>query len=118
MGVIRKTASIGTLGLVNFRSKKEKLARAEAGLSKLERKLARLSNNEAKATKELARLKRHRKVRKAETLTRLISERATDVRTESAKRGRRAAKAARKATKELRTSAEHAVESARNAVGA
>ena len=30
MGMIRKTLSIGTLGLVNFRSKKEKLARSEA----------------------------------------------------------------------------------------
>ena len=29
MGLIRKTASVGTLGLVSFRSKKEKLRRAE-----------------------------------------------------------------------------------------
>ena len=118
MGVIRKTASISTLGLVNFRSKKEKLERAEAGLTKLERKLARLSENEQKANKELARLKRHRKVQKAETLSRLLTDRAGNVRNESAKRGRRAAKAARKAAKELRASAGHAVDSARGAVGA
>src|SRR5687768_11080708 len=29
MGLIRKTVSVGTLGLVSFRSKKEKLRRAE-----------------------------------------------------------------------------------------
>ena len=33
MGMIRKTMSIGTLGLVSFRSKKERLARAEAALN-------------------------------------------------------------------------------------
>lgn len=32
MGFIRKTASIATIGLVNFRSKGERLARAEAEL--------------------------------------------------------------------------------------
>ena len=33
VGVIRKTASVGTLGMVNFRSKKEKLRRAEQSLA-------------------------------------------------------------------------------------
>ena len=31
MGLIRKTLSVGTLGIVPFRSKKEKLVRAERG---------------------------------------------------------------------------------------
>jgi hypothetical protein len=34
MGLIRKTASISTLGLVSFRSKKERLRRAEAAFRK------------------------------------------------------------------------------------
>ena len=36
MGVIRKTASVGTLGLINFRSKKEKLHRTERKLEHVE----------------------------------------------------------------------------------
>ncbi|MBK5222510.1 MAG: hypothetical protein JJE52_06490 [Acidimicrobiia bacterium] len=39
MGVIRKTLSIGTLGLVSFRSKKERLRRAEGELADAEREL-------------------------------------------------------------------------------
>jgi hypothetical protein len=95
MGVIRKTMSIGTLGIVNFRSKKEKLARAEramsdamsardaehlarevaeSGFSKVEAELKRLSASEAKAAKQLARLrKRSRRVRKAERLSGVLS---------------------------------------------
>src|SRR6476646_7616225 len=112
MGVIRKTASISTLGLVNFRSKKEKLRRAERqlgaeqlarsvaedGFSKVEKELKRLSGNEAKAAKQLARLRRGRKVRKAETLSTFLSaaqpvvkDSMQTMRKESAKRGRKAA---------------------------
>jgi type II secretory pathway pseudopilin PulG len=36
MGMIRKTVSIGTLGLVSFRSKQERLDRAEAALAEAE----------------------------------------------------------------------------------
>ncbi|HJR25630.1 MAG TPA: hypothetical protein VJ804_09165, partial [Acidimicrobiales bacterium] len=43
MGVIRKTASISTLGLVKFRSKKERLKRAEAA--------ERIANDELEAEK-------------------------------------------------------------------
>ncbi len=94
MGVIRKTMSIGTLGLVNFRSKKEKLARAhtamatavadrdaehlarevaESSFSKVEAELRRLTGAEAKAAKQLARLRRSRKVKKAETLSGMLA---------------------------------------------
>ena len=95
MGVIRKTVSIGTLGIVNFRSKKEKLRRAEkamgeamkardaehlarsvaeSGFSKVEAELRRLTDAEMKASKQLARLrKRSRRVRKAERLSGLLS---------------------------------------------
>lgn len=41
MGLIRKTLSITTLGVVPFRSKKEKLRRAEAGRRSAEAELAR-----------------------------------------------------------------------------
>ena len=41
MGMVRKTLSIGTLGLVSFRSKKELLARAEASRDDAEAALAR-----------------------------------------------------------------------------
>src|SRR3954452_8063527 len=41
MGMVRKTLSIGTLGLVSFRSKKELLARAEVSLDDAEAALAR-----------------------------------------------------------------------------
>jgi hypothetical protein len=39
MGMIRKTLSVGTLGLVSFRSKKEKLRRAERSRHKAETEL-------------------------------------------------------------------------------
>jgi hypothetical protein len=95
MGVIRKTASISTLGLINFRSKKEKLERAEKAMAeamaardaehlarsvaersftKVESELRRLSDSEAKAARQLARLrKRSRRVRKAERLSGILS---------------------------------------------
>ncbi|MEY2417814.1 MAG: hypothetical protein QOG90_494 [Actinomycetota bacterium] len=145
MGVIRKTASISTLGLVNFRSKKEKLQRAErrfdaehlarsvaeSGFTKVEKELRRLSGNEAKAAKQLARLRRSRKVRRAETLTSFLStaqpvvkdgmqsalSTASDLGAKGAKRGRKAAKVARATAKDLRASAEQAVDNARSALG-
>ncbi len=50
MGMIRKTASVGTLGLVSFRSKKEKLRRAERSRQKAEGLLA--SEHEARVNAE------------------------------------------------------------------
>ena len=41
MGIIRKTASIGTLGIISFRSKKELLRRAEKGKRAAEAELER-----------------------------------------------------------------------------
>ncbi|MDP1792809.1 MAG: hypothetical protein Q8K63_01620 [Acidimicrobiales bacterium] len=117
--------SIGTLGLVNFRSKKEKLARAEAALgaehiartvaessiSKVEAELRRLTGAEQKAAKQLAKLRRSRKVRKAETLSTLLAgatptvkdgmqtarSTVSDMTTKGRKHGRKARKAARSA---------------------
>jgi hypothetical protein len=49
MGIIRKTLSIGTLGLVSFRSKKEKLARSQATTAQVaaERDLERAARLDA-----------------------------------------------------------------------
>ena len=51
MGIIRKTLSIGTLGTINFRSKKEKLRRAERSLRDAEGTL--LQEVSARETAEL-----------------------------------------------------------------
>lgn len=47
MGIIRKTASVGTLGIISFRSKKERLRKAEK---------ARIEAEEALETEHRARL--------------------------------------------------------------
>jgi hypothetical protein len=124
MGMVRKTVSVGTLGVINFRSKNEKLVRAEKALEKAEKAL-----DKAKTERQLARLRRRsRRVRKAERLSGLLSaatpaveERianATDTMRDLAhkgrQRGRRARKAARKAAHEMRVGAEHAVDEARS----
>lgn len=142
MGVIRKTMSVGTLGIVNFRSKKERLERAEAAMSdamsardaerlarevaessfhKVESELRRLSSAEEKAAKQLARLrKRSRRVRKAESLSSVLSGATPMMKDgmESARtRGRKARKAARgaakRASRDIRVGAEKVLGEAR-----
>lgn len=143
MGVIRKTASIGTLGIVSFRSKKERLARAEKAMAdalsardaehlarsvaessfhRVESELRRLSSAEEKAAKQLARLrKRSRRVRKAERLNGVLSGASPMVKDgmESARQhGRKARKAARaaakKASRDIRVGAEKVLGEARS----
>lgn len=145
MGVIRKTMSIGTLGIINFRSKKEKLERAEkamadvmkerdaehlarsvaeSGFSKVEAELRRLSSAEMKASKQLARLrKRSRRVRKAERLNGILAGATPMVQDRMAtarKQGRKARKAARTAAKrashDIRVGAEKVLGEARSAL--
>ena len=145
MGVIRKTASIGTLGIINFRSKKEKLERAEKalmqehaarqaaenGLHAVGSELRRLSDAEMKAARQLARLRRRsRKVRKADRLTAMLNTAQPVVQdgVESArqamhtmadkgrKQGRRARKAAKRGAQDLRKGAEKAIDDARSAM--
>ncbi len=129
--------SIGTLGLVNFRSKKEKLRRAERGMadaltardaehmarsvaesgfSKVEAELKRLSASEEKASKQLARLrKRSRNVRKADRLSGVIAG-ATPIMKDGMESARSTAqtmathgrKHGRKANKAARTAAKRA----------
>ncbi len=144
MGVVRKTASIGTLGMINFRSKKEKLRRAqsalnaehlarevaESGFARVETELRRLSKSELKASKQLARLRRSRKVRKADRLSSVLSSAQPVVRdgvetaktamgkaaVQGAKHGRRAQKAAKRASHDVRVGAEKAIGDARSAL--
>jgi hypothetical protein len=54
MGLVRKTVSIGTLGIVPFRSKKEKLRRAEKAHRKAEEALADEHAARAEVDKRLA----------------------------------------------------------------
>lgn len=132
MGVIRKTASVGTLGMVNFRSKKEKLKRAEhslvqehaarqaaeSGLAAVGSELKRLSNAEVKAARQLARLrKRSRKVRKADRLTAMLNTAQPvmeDMKKKGRKHGKRARQAAMHASHEVRKGAEKAIDEARS----
>lgn len=62
MGVIRKTLSISTLGLVSWRSKKEKLRRAEKALvaaeEELEREHAALAEADSRVSAALKRAKK------------------------------------------------------------
>ena len=132
MGAIRKTASIGTVGIVNFRSKKEKLARterallqehaareaAEQGLRTVGTELRRLSKSELKAAHQLSRLRRRsRKVRKADRLTAMLNTAQPvmhDGMEAARKHGRRARKAAKRGVHEVRKGAEKAVDEARS----
>jgi len=80
MGVVRKTLSVGTLGLVSFRGKKEKLRRAERARSEAETSLRDEHENRVAAEAGLA---------------------------DAEKRSRRATKKAAKATKAAGAAAKH-----------
>jgi hypothetical protein len=58
MGMIRKTASISTLGLISFRSKKERLRRAEAAHREAADDLAAEQAARAAADKRVAEAER------------------------------------------------------------
>src|SRR4051812_37339343 len=81
MGMMRKTLSIGTLGLVSFRSKNERLERAEQALTEAE--AGRDAEHEARsaaeqraaeAMREVRRRRRHRRRRDASGLLRTSAE--------------------------------------------
>lgn len=92
MGIIRKTASISTLGIVPFRSKKELLRRAERGQEAAKAELLREQAARADADRRIAVAER--RVRAAE-LTALHEAKLAD---KAAGRGRKRRKA-RKAGK-------------------
>ena len=90
MGLIRKTVSVATLGVVPFRSKKEKLRRAESARRKAETDLERERTARAEADHRVQEAKR--RVRAAELESLHEAKRAAKAR---GRRGRRRAKEAR-----------------------
>lgn len=129
MGLVRKTLSISTLGLVNFRSKKELLARAENDLASASDELdrehrareaaeARVSVAERRtkaaelqalhAAKRAAKL-RGKKGAQARTLLDRLNEAAAAAEPKLQEAGRKGRKAAKKAAKKARKKAGDAV---------
>lgn len=56
MGLIRKTASVSTLGLIDFRSDKERTAAYTRGVRKHSRRAASAAKQQAKAAERTANL--------------------------------------------------------------
>lgn len=122
MGLIRKTLSIGTLGVVSFRSKKEKLQRAETSLehehaarvaaeariANAEKRVKRARSEATRATKRLDKRKQRRH-RTSEHVTDALAgvgpavrsgiDSTHGTRVEVAERSRRAGRRAGKAAK-------------------
>jgi hypothetical protein len=88
MGLIRKTLSIGTLGTVSFRSKKERLLRAERSQRRAEVSLE--EEHEARTAAEVRGRKAARRVKHAD---------AEAVYADAIERGRKAGRRARRAAK-------------------
>jgi len=100
MGIIRKTASVSTLGLVSFRSKKERLRRAEADVRKAADELASV---------QLARVEADHRVADAERRARQAELQALHEAKVAAKHGRKADKAKSSRRQRRRRHAEHPV---------
>src|SRR5687768_9167942 len=81
MGLIRKTVSVGTLGLIPFRSKKEKLRRAEQSQHEAEAALER--EHEARMSAEVRSIAAEKRVKHAK------AEAAHAARKSEKRRGRR-----------------------------
>jgi hypothetical protein len=139
MGLIRKTVSVGTLGVVPFRSKKEKLRRAERARLEAEDALERehsareeaevriaaaekrVKNAIAEASRtahRLEKVKRHRRRRAAaltdalagaEPIVRSGVRTARSAGSDAAKRGRKAGRRARKAAARATTATKETV---------
>jgi len=143
MGLIRKTVSVGTLGLVSFRSKKEKLRRAEFSQHDAEAALERehearleaevrsiaAEKREKHAMADAARAKRKSDKRRgrrrhksdrlaglvagAEPIVRSGMESAVHAGHDAAERGRKVGRRARKAAKRSAIDAKKAAERGR-----
>ena len=125
MGMIRKTLSVGTFGMVSFRSTKEQLRRAERArwsaerdlerehdarldaetrVSKAERRLQQASDAAHRATERLERSRAKRRGERSERVRKLV---------ESAEpAGRRAKAVARKSARDARKGAKRALQEA------
>jgi hypothetical protein len=143
MGLIRKTLSVGTLGLVSFRGKKERLRRAERSqreaevslqtehsarvaaegrISRAEKRVKQASAEAELAAKRLAQSKRRSRRRKGETMGEVIAGLEPIVRSgvESARNARsdateRSRRAARRARKAAKRSLRRAKATASSA---
>lgn len=89
MGLARKTISIGTLGLVSYRSKNERLARSEAALTRAHELLARRQADveRERASRQLVELDSAQVSRKLRRAERRLSKRSA---AKSARRAQRA----------------------------
>jgi Tfp pilus assembly protein PilX len=136
--MVRKTLSVGTLGVVSFRSKKEKLRRAERELDKetrqreaaetrfsaAEKRLKHAMSQAEKSEEKLAKAKRRKRKDRAARLSQLVStaepivhHTADAVRGASVEGAKRGRKAAREASREARKHAKRAAKSTRETVG-
>ena len=126
MGMIRKTLSVSTLGLVSFRSKKERLARADRSLRKAEQELdrehtgrlaaeSRISVAEHRvkqATADAERAaKRLEQSKRNDRRAALVREAVDDMRPV----GRKAAKAARRSARDAKAGAQRSLKKAKGA---
>jgi hypothetical protein len=138
MGFARKTMSVGTLGLVSFRSKKERLSRAdrarfeaqealawetraresaEIRILAAEKRVEEATANAARTERELKKVKRRKQraagiaglMAGAEPTVRSGVESARHAGSDAAKRGRKAGRRARKAAKRATVATKEAV---------
>jgi hypothetical protein len=94
MGIIRKTLSVGTLGIVPFRSKKELLRRAEKDRRAAEAALTKMEAARAEVDRRLAEAQK--RVKQAE-LTALHEAKVAAKAKEKGRRGRRGRRRAERA---------------------
>lgn len=119
MGIIRKTASISTLGLINYRSNKEHLERErqrgrqtrkalEKATAEVEDLQARVETADKRATKAelnlLAAEKRRRRWRRASKRRDDVADGAADLSRRARKQIRKEAKQAKKAARKAKDS--------------
>ena len=108
MGVIRKTVSITTLGIVPFRSKKEQLRRAEKAHRIAEAELAGEQAARAEVDKRLA--KAEKRAQQAELLALQQAKKADVAQGQRKERRRRARRHAKQAIEDMVASATPVVE--------
>jgi hypothetical protein len=110
MGIIRKTASISTLGLISFRSKKERLRRAEAAHDAATAELLAEQSARSAADRRVAAAERRAHAAELAALheAKVADKRSRKLKAAKADRGRRgrrkAAKRARHAEASMRES--------------
>jgi hypothetical protein len=143
MGMIRKTLSVGTLGMVSFRSKKERLRRAERSqrdaetflqeehaarvaaesrIAMAEKRVKQTRAEAAQASKRLAEAKRRNRKRKGDTagavlagLEPLVRSGAESARSAGSEATERSRRVGRRARKAAKRSLRHAKETASSA---